>query len=113
MDECIAIENMISFICEFFWDDENGFESKETVKTFGYSIYETKLLIQSSLDRAIRLTRSYTEIIIELYPPIVKALGEAAGAQSHKITFFAEGDVRANLIFQVRNIKCMWLIYTL
>lgn len=62
------------------------------------------LRLKATLERAKRITERYSERILTLFPNRVSALGRALGAAEHAITIFCEGDIRANVIFQVAKL---------
>jgi phosphoglucan,water dikinase len=62
------------------------------------------LRLKATLERARRITDRYSERMLTLFPPRVIALGRALGVAEHVITVFCEGDIRANVIFQVAKL---------
>lgn len=62
------------------------------------------LRLKATLERARRITDRYSERMLTLFPPRVTALGRALGVAEHAITIFCEGDIRANVIFQVAKL---------
>lgn len=99
--ECQAIENMLELIVQHAWSGSDGFRTKGFA-SMGYSLGESKVLLKSILDRTLRLTESYMETVTELFPPVVRKVGRTLGVPPHAIAVFAEGDIRANIVFQVR-----------
>lgn len=59
--------------------------------------------LKATLERLQRLTEAYSEELLELLPPVANALGAALGVAQHAITTFTEAEIRANVVFQVRQ----------
>jgi phosphoglucan,water dikinase len=62
------------------------------------------LRLKATLERVRRITDRYSERMLTLFPPRVTALGRALGVAEHAIRIFCEGDIRANVIFQVAKL---------
>jgi phosphoglucan,water dikinase len=62
------------------------------------------LRLKATLERARRITDRYSGRVLTLFPPRVTALGRALGVAEHAIAIFCEGDIRANVIFQVAKL---------
>lgn len=60
--------------------------------------------IRATLERARRITDRYAEQVLNLFPPRVESLGRALGVAEHSIAIFCEGDIRANVIFQLAKL---------
>ncbi len=57
--------------------------------------------MKASLERLQRLTESYSELLLDLLPPVATALGNALGVAPHVIQTFTEAEIRAQIVFQV------------
>ena len=62
------------------------------------------LRLRASLQRALRLAETYVDQMLNLFPPIVSSLGHALGVAEHAINMYCEGDIRANLVFQLSRL---------
>lgn len=102
-EECQAIESMYKLLIEMCWKETDGFQTKgfSTIS----SLNESKLILRSILDRTLRLTERYTETVTELFPPIVREIGRAAGIATHAVEVYAESDIRASIVFQLSRLS--------
>jgi len=66
---------------------------------------EGTLRALAALERARRLSESYTERLLALYPGRVERLGRLLGVEERAIRHFAEGEVRGSLAFQVSRLS--------
>lgn len=57
--------------------------------------------LKASLERLQRLTENYSELLLDLLPPVAQALGNALGVEPYVIQTFTEAEIRANVVFQV------------
>jgi len=62
------------------------------------------LRLRASLQRALRLCQSYADQMLDLFPAVVTNLGNTLGVAQHAIDQYCEGDIRANLIFQLSRL---------
>ena len=81
---------------------ESGLEALRPI--FDVSDREHLLLLKASLDRCLRLSHEYTDTVLALFPARVEALGRKLGVPGDAIRFFAEGDIRGNLVFQLSKL---------
>lgn len=58
--------------------------------------------LKASLERLQRATETYSELLLDLLPPVAQALGNALGVEPYIIQTFTEAEIRANVVFQVR-----------
>jgi len=65
------------------------------------------LRLKSTLERAERLTESYTNKVLTLFPGRVTSLGHALQVADHAIAVFCEGDIRGNIVFQLAKLVDM------
>lgn len=64
--------------------------------------------LKASLERLQRMTEGYSELLLDLLPPVAQALGNALGVEPYVIQTFTEAEIRANVVFQVRVIRQMY-----
>ncbi|XP_031475207.1 phosphoglucan, water dikinase, chloroplastic isoform X1 [Nymphaea colorata] len=101
--ECRAIEDEL-----LAWKEKGLSESEGNED--GKKIWA--LRIKATLDRARRLTESYTEILLQLLPDKVQKLGNALGIPEDSIKTYTEAEIRAGVIFQVSKM-CSFLLKAL
>jgi hypothetical protein len=61
--------------------------------------------LKATLERLMRLAETYTEAVLELLPDSANGLGHGLGIAPHIIATFAEADLRASVVFQVRGVQ--------
>lgn len=60
--------------------------------------------LKASLERLQRMTEGYSELLLDLLPPVAQALGNALGVEPYVIQTFTEAEIRANVVFQVTDL---------
>ena len=63
-----------------------------------------RLRLKATLERIRRIGERYSAQIISLFTPRVENLGRALGVQEHAVRVFAEGDIRANVVYQLSKL---------
>eukprot|EP00249_Psilotum_nudum_P024562 c29221_g1_i1 orf=269-3925(-) len=98
--ECMAIENEIKA-----WESM-GLDEAEVVeeRTIVWA-----LRLKATLDRARRLSESYSDTLLYLYPKHVKKLGNAFGIPENTIRTYTEGEIRASVVFQLSKLCSLLL----
>lgn len=66
--------------------------------------------LKATLERCLRLTEGFTDALLEALPPRAEALGAALGVDDWVVRTFAEGEVRASLVFQVSKLAALLLV---
>eukprot|EP00923_Selenidium_pygospionis_P007777 GHVN01013240.1.p1 GENE.GHVN01013240.1~~GHVN01013240.1.p1 ORF type:complete len:1179 (+),score=282.88 GHVN01013240.1:143-3679(+) len=61
-------------------------------------------LRRAMVSRTRRLSETYAELVLEVFPRTALALGKLVGAAPHSVKMFAEADIRGNLMFQISKI---------
>ncbi len=87
-DECVALHAELSA-----W--ASGFSATDRFHL---------LRLLATLSRTRRLAESYTDRILQLFPPRVEELGRALEVAEHAIKVFSEGDIRGHVIFQLSRL---------
>lgn len=64
----------------------------------------TLLRIWASIQRGMRLCSTFSDIVTQEFTGAVVALGKAFNIPRHAVEVYCEGDIRANLIFQLSRI---------
>lgn len=59
---------------------------------------------KAALDRALRLSHSFSVAISEVYNRRARVLGRGLGVNDHSISVFAEAEIRSNVTFQASRI---------
>ena len=57
--------------------------------------------LKATLERCLRLTEGYTDVLLEVLPERAGQLGRALGVEDWVVRTFTEGEVRASLVFQL------------
>eukprot|EP00878_Enallax_costatus_P003846 GHUV01004062.1.p1 GENE.GHUV01004062.1~~GHUV01004062.1.p1 ORF type:complete len:1053 (+),score=249.89 GHUV01004062.1:1558-4716(+) len=84
-------------------------ELTEWEREGGYAQRENALRLKASLERLQRLTEAYSELMLDLLPPVAQALGNALGVEAYVIQTFTEAEIRANVVFQVSKMTTLLL----
>jgi phosphoglucan,water dikinase len=63
-----------------------------------------RLRLKATLERVRRIGERYSAQIISLFTPRVESLGRALWVKEHAVRVFAEGDIRANVVFQLSKL---------
>lgn len=63
-----------------------------------------RLRLKATLERIRRIGERYSAQVISLFTPRVENLGYALGVQEHAMRVFAEGDIRANVVYQLSKL---------
>jgi phosphoglucan,water dikinase len=90
----MAVENELTA-----WQQQGQFTSSP----------EAALRLKASLERIQRMTHSYTESLLEVFPDRVNKLGKALGIEEERLKVFTEAEVRASLVFQLSKLCSMLL----
>jgi hypothetical protein len=67
--------------------------------------YTTIRRIKATVERAMRLAKSFTQVIIETFQVNVLALGHAFNIDKHSIEVFSESFIRSHIIFQLSKLS--------
>jgi phosphoglucan,water dikinase len=73
---------------------------------------EEVLRLKASLERCLRLSNKFSEMVLSLYPEKVEKMGRALGVDEENIRLFTEGDIRGNLNFQFSRLAAALLKHT-
>jgi phosphoglucan,water dikinase len=79
-------------------------ELRDIQKEFSPSLNEHLLRLKALVERCQRLSDAYSEKILALFHGRIRSLGEAFNVSPHAVKFFAEGDIRRNILFQLSRI---------
>eukprot|EP00889_Picochlorum_renovo_P003611 jgi/Picre1/30641/NNA_006002.t1 len=91
--ECMALENEL-----MTWQQMGGFAHQDEARR-----------ITSTLQRVLRLTESFSSMVVEsLYAPAT-LLGSALGVQAEKAMVFSESEIRSNVAFQTSKLATLLL----
>ncbi len=60
--------------------------------------------LKSSLERVRRLTESFTETLLDLFPTVAQRMGHALGVEEYVVNVFTESEVRASTVFQLSRL---------
>jgi phosphoglucan,water dikinase len=63
-----------------------------------------RLRLKATLERIRRIGERYSAQVESLFTPRVENLGRALGVQEHAMRVFAEGDIRANVVYQLSKL---------
>jgi phosphoglucan,water dikinase len=66
--------------------------------------------LKATLERCLRLTEGYTDVLLEVLPERAGQLGRALGVEDWVVRTFTEGEVRASLVFQLSKLAAMLLV---
>jgi len=86
--ECAAVENELTA-----WQQLGEF-----------SLADNALRLKATLERAQRLTQSYTDGLLAVLPETANALGKALGIREEQVQVFTEAEVRASVVFQLSSL---------
>lgn len=126
----VLFSKMINILCEqeeFKWDDallcsvltvENlrlsgmnaeeceAIESEFKIWSRGFDFNEQEQLIRlkSTVDRCRRLSETYCNRILKLFPAKAERLGRALGVAEHAVRVFSEADIRSHPVFQLSKL---------
>ncbi len=78
-------------------------------RNFDPRVRDYLLRLKATLNRSRRLTDSYREMVLGLFLKKTKILGRALRVASHAVELYCEGDIRANLIFQLAKLNALLL----
>ncbi len=68
---------------------------------------ESLLKLKAALARCLRLTETYSDLVLSNFFEKVEFLGRELGIDEHPIKLYCEGDIRGNLIFQVSRLAAL------
>lgn len=97
--ECIAINNEL-----LAWS--------ATAVVAAFTVKDTKvwaLRLKATVDRARRLTETYIDSMLQLFPDCTDKLGKAFGIPEDTVRTYAEAGIRASLVFQVVKLCSLLL----
>ncbi len=86
-----------------------NFDKRSTNHTLDFKLRDYLLRLKATLDRSQRLTDSYREMVLGLFLKKTKILGRALRVANHAIELYCEGEIRANLIFQLSKLNALLL----
>ncbi|ERN06779.1 phosphoglucan, water dikinase, chloroplastic [Amborella trichopoda] len=98
--EYMAIENEL-----LAWKEKGLPEEDE--KEDSKSIWGLRL--KATLDRARRLTESYSELLLHIFPDKVQKLGNFLGIPENTVRTYTEAEIRAGVVFQVSKVGTLLL----
>jgi len=73
-------------------------------RTFGATGREEMLRFKATLERCMRLSETYADLALQLFPERAARLGLALGLDEEAIRLFAEEDIRESLVFQLSKL---------
>ncbi len=79
----------------------NLLEIKSLSTSFDHKDRNDLLRLKAAIDRALRFSAGYTDLILRIFPPRVEQLGHALGINGQDIRFFTEGALRGDIVFQL------------
>mmetsp|Transcript_26383 Transcript_26383/g.66311 ORF Transcript_26383/g.66311 Transcript_26383/m.66311 type:complete len:950 (-) Transcript_26383:1236-4085(-) len=89
--ECAALENELAA-----WQRQGMFTDKEPA-----------LRLKATLDRCLRLTAEYANLLLEVYPERVNKLGRALGVEDYLMSVYTEAEIRAGVVFQLSKLTTL------
>eukprot|EP00898_Chlorokybus_atmophyticus_P001306 jgi/Chlat1/2176/Chrsp17S02751 len=93
--ECISIEHELEA-----WQTAGGLDGTDPA---------APLRLKATLERARRIASEYSDTVLRLYPKHSSALGKALAIPENTVKVFAEGEIRANLVFQLAKVCTLLL----
>eukprot|EP00850_Spirogloea_muscicola_P003513 SM000014S00301 [mRNA] locus=s14:501177:507786:- [translate_table: standard] len=99
--ECVAVENEL-----MAWQQAGVAPSKDGAEA---DVREWALRLKATLDRTRRLSESYTESALQIYPDRAEMLGKAFGIPENTVRTYAEADIRASVVFQLAKLCSLLL----
>lgn len=76
---------------------------------FDHRSRDSLLRLKASTDRCMRLSESYRDKILTLFPEKAKKLGQALGVAEHAISVYADADIRSHPVFQLSKLASLLL----
>lgn len=86
--DCAAVENELTA-----WQQAGQLSERDNA-----------LRLKATLERAQRLTQSYTDGLLGVLPPMAEAVGGGLGIRQEQILVFTEAEVRASVVFQLSGL---------
>ncbi|MCO5596749.1 hypothetical protein L7F22_050818 [Adiantum nelumboides] len=95
--ECMAIENEI-----MAWQSAGMVEKEDGVRIWA-------LRLKATIERARRISESFSDTLLQLYPNNVAKLGKAFAIPENTIRCYAEAEIRASVVFQLSKLCSLLL----
>lgn len=95
--ECMAIENEI-----LAWQSAGMVEREDGARIWA-------LRLKATIERARRISESFSDTLLQIYPKNVEKLGRAFGIPENTIRCYAEAEIRASVVFQLSKLCSLLL----
>ncbi|KAI5077777.1 hypothetical protein GOP47_0007601 [Adiantum capillus-veneris] len=95
--ECMAIENEI-----MAWQSAGMVEKEDGARIWA-------LRLKATIERARRLSESFSDTLLQIYPNNVEKLGKAFAIPENTIRCYTEAEIRASVVFQLSKLCSLLL----